>query len=68
MMCKIIVIISLVLISLAAKSIGGIPHNHEQNRERVKDGIYTARDSNHYDEHGEHDTQFDHEAILGNTN
>ncbi|XP_068140840.1 reticulocalbin-2 [Drosophila tropicalis] len=44
-------------------------HKHEKqsSKERVKDGIYVPRDAHHHGEHGEHNVEFDHEAIIGNT-
>lgn len=44
-------------------------HKHEKHtsKERVKDGIYAPRDAHHHGEHGEHNVEFDHEAIIGNT-
>lgn len=46
---------------------GIAPHKHEKHtsKERVKDGIYQARDVHHHDD-GEHNVEFDHEAIIGN--
>lgn len=42
-------------------------HKHEKHtsKERVKDGIYAPRDAHHHGEHGEHNVEFDHEAIIG---
>lgn len=43
------------------------PHNQklkEGFREKVEDGIYSARDSDHY-KGGKHNRDFDHEAVLG---
>ncbi|XP_037710063.1 reticulocalbin-2 [Drosophila subpulchrella] len=44
-------------------------HKHEKHlsKERVKDGIYAPRDAHHHGEDGEHNVEFDHEAIIGNT-
>ena len=39
-------------------------HGHHQG-ERLQDGTYKARDSDHHGADGEHDTEFDHEAMLG---
>lgn len=46
---------------------GITPHKHEKqtSKERIKDGIYSGRDAHHV-EHGEHNVEFDHEAIIGN--
>jgi len=42
-------------------------HKHEKHlsKERVKDGIYAPRDAHHHGEDGEHNVEFDHEAIIG---
>lgn len=42
-------------------------HKHEKHlsKERVKDGIYAPRDVHHHGEDGEHNVEFDHEAIIG---
>jgi hypothetical protein len=40
-------------------------HSHQLNKERVEDGSYTSRDQAHIVD-GQHRTEFDHEAILGN--
>lgn len=43
------------------------PHNQKFKdgfREKVEDGIFTARDSEHYKD-GKHNRDFDHEAVLG---
>ncbi|GBO99288.1 Reticulocalbin-2 [Eumeta japonica] len=44
---------------------GITPHKHEKHtsKERVKDGIYQARDAHHH-ENGDHNVEFDHEAII----
>ncbi|ALC38247.1 CG31650 [Drosophila busckii] len=44
-------------------------HTHEKHvsKDRVKDGNYVPRDAHHHGEHGEHNVEFDHEAIIGNT-
>ncbi|CAD6999958.1 reticulocalbin-2 [Ceratitis capitata] len=41
-------------------------HKHEKHnsKERLKDGIYSGRDL-HHQENGEHNVEFDHEAIIG---
>lgn len=38
---------------------------HHHGSEREEDGGFSPRDSHHYDEDGEHHSEFDHEAILG---
>lgn len=35
------------------------------SKERLEDGSYSPRDSHHHGEDGEHNVEFDHEAILG---
>lgn len=43
-------------------------HKHGQHQgERLKDGSFPSHDSNHYGIDKEHDTEFDHEAMLGST-
>lgn len=39
-------------------------HGHHQG-ERLEDGSYKPRDSDHHGADGEHYTEFDHEAMLG---
>lgn len=39
-------------------------HTHHLNKEREEDGAFISRDRNHISD-GEHRTEFDHEAILG---
>lgn len=58
----------LVLVAGTMPAHAGItPHKHEKHtsKERVKDGIYNARDTHHSDSNGEHNVEFDHEAIIG---
>ncbi|KAK9888919.1 hypothetical protein WA026_001140 [Henosepilachna vigintioctopunctata] len=40
-------------------------HTKEIYKERESDGAYSPRDHAHYSDNGEHNTAFDHEAILG---
>lgn len=40
-------------------------HTHQTNKERVEDGGFAPRDHEHM-KSGEHHSEFDHEAILGN--
>lgn len=42
-------------------------HKHERpnSKERVKDGIFVPRDAHHHGDQGEHNVEFDHEAIIG---
>ncbi|XP_036329312.1 reticulocalbin-2 [Rhagoletis pomonella] len=46
----------------------GVTHTHKHekhnSKERLKDGIYAARDAHHHED-GEHNVEFDHEAIIG---
>ncbi|BFF94760.1 reticulocalbin-2 [Drosophila madeirensis] len=42
-------------------------HENHLSKERVKDGIHAPRDAHHHGEDGEHNVEFDHEAIIGNT-
>lgn len=46
----------------------GVTHTHKHekhnSKERLKDGIYAARDAHHLED-GEHNVEFDHEAIIG---
>lgn len=46
-------------------AISAVAHQHNINKERVQDGVYVPRDIHHHDDHGEHNQEFDHEAILG---
>ena len=49
-------------------SFGGVPHSHNHKGsgagERASDGAFSPRDHEHMVD-GEHDSAFDHEAILG---
>lgn len=38
---------------------------HQQQGERLEDGVFRTRDSDHHGADGEHLTEFDHEAMLG---
>lgn len=40
-------------------------HDHHANKERLEDGSYSPRDTHHHGAGGEHNVEFDHEAILG---
>ncbi|XP_018329990.1 reticulocalbin-2 isoform X2 [Agrilus planipennis] len=43
-----------------------VMHSHTSiNKEHIQDSFYSPKDKNHYSEDGEHDIEFDHEAILG---
>lgn len=56
----------ILMVSTMPAYAGIAPHKHEKHtsKERVKDGIYQARDAHHHD-NGEHNVEFDHEAIIG---
>lgn len=41
-------------------------HSVNQQKERESDGAYSPRDQSHYSDSGEHHSEFDHEAIIGN--
>lgn len=61
---KVICIICVLIISPV---LCGVMHSHtnELNKERSEDGSFITRDHKHFSDSGEHDTAFDHEAILG---
>lgn len=40
---------------------------HKHSGERLEDGAYRPRDAGHIGEDGEHNAEFDHEAILGSS-
>lgn len=40
-------------------------HDHHGHKERLEDGSFSPRDSHHHGDGGEHNVEFDHEAILG---
>ncbi|KAH8409453.1 hypothetical protein KR222_005501, partial [Zaprionus bogoriensis] len=44
-------------------------HKHEKHnsKERIKDGVFVPRDAHHHGDQGEHNVEFDHEAIIGGT-
>ncbi|XP_017769822.1 PREDICTED: reticulocalbin-2 [Nicrophorus vespilloides] len=46
-----------------------VVHQHSANmhKERLEDGAYSPRDRGHLSDSGEHDSDFDHEAILGSS-
>lgn len=57
----------LVSLSIAAESASMAhvhQHSHQTSKERVEDGGYLPRDHEHMRD-GEHNSEFDHEAILG---
>lgn len=41
-------------------------HDHHGHKERLEDGSFSPRDAHHHSDGGEHNVEFDHEAILGN--
>ena len=41
-------------------------HYHHGHKERLEDGSFSPRDAHHHSDGGEHNVEFDHEAILGN--
>lgn len=55
------------LIILTCYVNAAVMHSHSvvSHRERESDGAYSPRDHSHYSESGEHDSEFDHEAIIG---
>ena len=61
---------NLILFVLAlhiVSSFGGVPHTHNHKGsggERASDGAFSPRDHEHMVD-GDHDSAFDHEAILG---
>lgn len=59
--------LGLVLLMMGALAWGAATHNHAHNhhKERVEDGAFAPRDSHHHSDDGEHNVEFDHEAILG---
>lgn len=54
---------------VAVPSFGAVvTHNHghhTHNKERLEDGAFAGRDIHHHGDDGEHNVEFDHEAILG---
>lgn len=58
------VIIILIFICCFATQTSASPHSHKHVGEREVDGAYSPRDHSHFDG-GEHNVDFDHEAILG---
>lgn len=62
--------IVLILLALAViePSNGATTHKHDHHghKERLEDGSFSPRDTHHHGDGGEHNVEFDHEAILGN--
>lgn len=68
-MNKTYLIIVLVSVCLVGIINGATTHKHTHSHshgspERTSDGSYSRRDAHHH-EGGEHHTEFDHEAIIG---
>lgn len=62
----IIILLNIIhLISSATTHKHVISSPTDDNKERLIDGVYKSRDSHHYDKDGEHNIEFDHEAIIG---
>lgn len=61
-------VLVLFALAIAQSSNGAITHKHDHHghKERLEDGSYSSRDAHHHGEGGEHNVEFDHEAILGN--
>ncbi|KAL1458341.1 hypothetical protein WDU94_008500 [Cyamophila willieti] len=55
----------LLLLTLLSTSIDTAHIGSLLNKEREEDGSYISRDHNHFGEGGQHNVDFDHEAILG---
>jgi len=60
-----VAVITLMLVSVGCGYVTGGAHHHS-GKEREADGAYSPRDHGHYKD-GEHDSEFDHESILGST-
>lgn len=60
----VLVLLALVICDLA---IGATTHKHDHHghKERLEDGSFSPRDAHHHGDGGEHNVEFDHEAILG---
>jgi len=58
------VCIILLINNLLCDSTPASPHIHTHHHEREEDGAYSPRDKSHVT-HGQHHSEFDHEAILG---
>jgi hypothetical protein len=64
LVCKSVCII-LLINTLVCGSTPASPHIHtHHHEEREEDGAYSPRDKSHII-HGQHHSEFDHEAILG---
>jgi len=63
LVCKSVCII-LLINNLLCDSTPASPHIHTHHHEREEDGAYSPRDKSHIT-HGQHHSEFDHEAILG---
>lgn len=57
-----------VALLVASHALGAVVthnHLHHEHPERLEDGTLGGRGMHHYHEDGEHNVEFDHEAILG---
>lgn len=55
----------IVLSSAATTHKHGHQHSEPHSGERLEDGAFRPRDADHHGDNGEHNSEFDHEAILG---
>nr|XP_053627267.1 reticulocalbin-2-like isoform X2 [Cherax quadricarinatus] len=65
-MCRAVVCAFLVCLLALGQSSAHTHHLHNAQKEREADGARSPRDHGHYVD-GQHNTEFDHEAILGST-
>lgn len=57
-----------ILFGVLCLAFGAVMHGHTHNtlnKEREADGAYSPKDKSHFSDSGEHNAEFDHEAILG---
>lgn len=59
-----VTIVVLISWSLISHQANVSPHSHKHGGERETDGAFSPRDHSHFED-DEHNTDFDHEAILG---
>lgn len=61
--------LTLLIVVAAPGANGGVTHKHEHtaahHKERMEAGAFASRDAHHHGDDGEHNVEFDHEAILG---
>lgn len=57
-------LLTILLLFLITEAAVAHKHVHHTSKERLEDGAYAPRDVHHH-EGGEHRSEFDHEAILG---